>query len=121
MTMQDGVLAMNIEQAHKVITCLAEILPGKLDTGGSCGFNGVWYSDTDDNGVEWYFDSTWGGDDGFHEGKMMTFVTITTITAPGRATIVSCHDRCDPDAPYVWDNPLQVARWIVDQIEKGIP
>jgi hypothetical protein len=115
MSAQDDILAMDIEQADKVKACLKEILPGCVDTAPGMGFNGVWYEAPDTDDVEWYFDSTWGGDDGFHEGKMVAFVTITY----GRT--VDCHDRVEADAPYIWDDPLTIAKWIVGQIEKGIP
>jgi len=102
-------------QSEAIVRCLAEVQPGTLGACLAMGWDGVTVQ-TDD-ATMWYFDTTWGGDDGPNdEGRLRVYVNVE-----GEYGHLGLHDAAPPDAPTLGSDPLEVARWIVDVIAAGVP
>lgn len=121
MSTQEQILRMDREQALKVITCLREVLDScYFPDGYAMGFDGVAIERREDANpwcTFWYFDCTFGGDDSRDDGQMRAYVNLINEATD----TFTLHDRTDDQAPYIWDNPLVIAKWIMAQIQEGVP
>jgi len=117
----DSPLRFTVADAEQVVTALAEILPADrywVCARPGMGHDGVQVTPlgiaTEDDPVDphWYFDSTYGGDDG-HTDHLRVYYTTADI---------ECVDDEHPEgAPRADDDPLAIARWIVTVVARGAP
>lgn len=102
-------------RAEQVIRFLAEVQPGVHREVGM-GFHGVAVMANDQ--TLWYFDTSWGGDDGPNEeGRLRIYVNHQ----PEPLAPLELRDLQPDDAPLVTDDPFKIARWITAVIAGGLP
>lgn len=77
-----------------------------VDAAPSMGFDGINVARSDTPGAYWYFDTTFGGDDG-HGATLRVYYT----DAEGR-----CSDEFPPDSPTPHAHPDVIASWIAGKV-----
>lgn len=105
--------------AQKVAAALAEVLPSdryRVLAAPGLGYGGLridpLFVEPGDFEPHWYFDNTYGGDDGYSSHLRVYF------TSP------SCEFFDDPapsDAPAADADPVTIARWVASVVARGVP
>ena len=103
------------ELSARVVTCLAEVLPSDVwdvSAWTAMGSEGVMAGRRDTPGANWYFDNTYGGDDGYTDYWRVYYTDQTN----------ACIDDHDLDGkPDVDDDPVDVAKFIAGVLAAGVP
>jgi hypothetical protein len=111
MSTEDKALSRKTSEA--IVAMLAEVISSdEFDTfaGPAMGFDGVNVHHKATGG-DFYFDTTWGGDDGY-----APYVRFYCTTECGNPLDVETSDG----NPLLSDGPLVIAKWIMSQVEEGV-
>jgi len=109
--------AMNPQTSKEIVALLSEVIPSDkfgVIADPAMGFHGVAVRVHATKG-EWYFDTTWGGDDGYTE-----YVRCYYTTLGGDCLDQSVDDNPPfQKRPLLSDGPLTIAKWIVACVGDG--
>ena len=128
--------AMSVKQAVPVVAALCEALPAnrfRVYSPAALGFGGITVDLTAEGlhrakenarqkgdvdpelTTSWYFDSTWGGDDQYPDGRgeAQDFIGRTHLCIFRSTANMAFKDDMNPGGPDIASDPLDIAKWIL--------
>lgn len=112
-------LRVTADIVRRVAAALAEVLPAdryRVTASPQMAFDGIQveplFFEPGEYDPYWYFDGTFGGDDG-HTDHFRIYFSNAALD------LVDDHDP--PGAPRVDDDPIVIAQWIAAVVEAGPP